>query len=110
MPTADIPMSELAALEELHALLRESAKDHSPSRMFTVRYQVCRATLMSGEMRFYLPGYLKPCVSLFKFREFICLFDHDPAARIKFIDQSLDHCWMQLNERPAHDTFDMDDF
>ena len=110
----EMTLSDLAALEEFHELLRDAARWNSPSRELPVRYQVCRTALIAGQLSAWLPGYVRPCVSLYKFREFISLLDQDTAKRLRFIDRSLEDCWTQLNERPAHDTFrdafDADEF
>jgi hypothetical protein len=109
----DLALSEHEALAEFHELLRDSAQGQSPARHLPVRYQVCRNALVTGPLRGYLPGFVKPCVSLYKFREFIALFDQDPTKRLKFIDRTLEDCWTLLNERPAHtapDAFDVDEF
>ena len=109
----DMVMSDLDALEEFHELLRGSARGHSPDRALPVRYQVCRTALITGPLRGYLPGFVIPCVSLYKFREFIALYDQDASQRLKFIDRALEDCWTLLNERPAHathDAFDVDEF
>jgi hypothetical protein len=106
----DIALSGEQALEELHELLRHSCQQQAPARQSAVRYQICRTAVMATELKSYLPGFVTQCVSLIKFREFICLYDHDPAARIRFVDRSLENCWTRLNQGPAHDTFDVDDF
>lgn len=105
----DMELSVHQALDELHAVLRESAGEHGPSRYLPVRYQTCRTALMTGDLRPYLPGFVRQCVSLLQFREFIRLYHPEPDVRRKFIDRSLDACWTQLNERPRHD-MDPDDF
>jgi hypothetical protein len=105
----DMNISAHQALDELHAVLRQSAGDHGPSRYLPVRYQTCRSALMTGELRPYLPGFIRQCVSLMQFREFIRLYHPDSTVRQRFIDLSLQNCWTQLNERPAHD-LDTDDF
>jgi len=110
----EMTLSDHAALEEFHELLRDAARGHSPSREPPVRYQACRTALLAGRLSAYLPGFVRPCVSLYKFREFISLYDQDAGKRLRFIDRSLEDCWTQLNERPAHDTFrdafDADEF
>ena len=110
MMMPEISMSGHQALEEFHELLRVCSHEDTPPRYLAARYQACRMTLMTGELRTYLPGYVRQCVSALRFREFICLYDHDPAERTKFIDRSLEGCWTQLNERPVYDVFDVDDF
>ena len=91
-------------LEEFHLLLRDCCLDHTLPRTVAVRYQICRSALMAGALKAQLPGFVRQCVSLLKFREFIHLYDHDPAARVEFIDRSLDTCWAELGqERPRAD-------
>lgn len=109
----DFALSDHQALAEFHALLRDCAHGHSPGRHLPVRYQICRNALVTGTLRGHLPGFVAPCVSLYKFREFIALYDNDPKQRVKFVDRALETCWTLLNERPAHDTideFDVDEF
>ena len=111
MLSRDVALSDHQALDEFHALLRDCALGQAPPRHMPVRYQVCRTVLIAGDLRFYLPGFVRPCVSLYKFREFIFLYDQEPMQRLRLIDRSLEDCWTQLNERPAHDdAFYVDDF
>jgi hypothetical protein len=106
----EVKLDAHGALAELQGLLRESSANLSPPRLWAVRYQICRSTLMSGELKAYLPGYIFQCVSLFKFREFIHLYDHEVGSRIAFVDRSFENCWTQLNERPTFGTFRDNDF
>ena len=94
-------MSDREALGEFHQLLRECCADKSPPRPLAVRYQICRMALMAGELKDHLPGYVRQCMSSLRFREFIHLYDHDPAVRIAFIDGSLRACWALLERRPS---------
>jgi hypothetical protein len=103
-------LSEHQALDEFHALLRQCAQGQVLSRDLPVRYQVCRTALITGRLRFHLPGFVRTCVSLYKFREFIFLYDPDATQRLRFVDRSLEDCWIQLNERPSHEEPDADDF
>ena len=106
----EVALSDHQALDEFHTLLRDCAQGQLPPRHLPARYQACRTVLITGALGSYLPGFVRTCVSLYKFRDFIFLFDHDPAHRVRFVDRSLEDCWTQLNERPAHDEFDVDDF
>ena len=112
MLTPDPVLSNHQALSEFHELLRECAMGQPPIRRMPVRYQICRTMLITGTLRSYLPGFVAPCVSLYKFREFIFLYDTDPVKRLRFVDRALEDCWTQLDERPMHDVFnfDVDDF
>lgn len=107
----EVALSVHEALDEFHALLRDCGLGQLPPRHMPVRYQVCRTVLITGALRTHLPGFVRTCVSLYKFREFIFLYDQDPTQRLRFIDRAMEECWTQLNERPAHDdVFDADDF
>ena len=86
------------ALEEFHLLLRDCCFDQGLPRTLAVRYQICRTALMSGELKGRLPGFVRPCVSLLKFREFIHLYDHEPGPRLAFIDHVLEPCWAELRQ------------
>ena len=110
MLSREVALSDHQALDEFHTLLHDCAEGQVPPRHMPVRYQVCRTVLITGDMRSYLPGFVRTCVSLYKFREFIFLYDSDWTLRLRFIDRSLEDCWTQLNEQPAHDVFDADDF
>jgi hypothetical protein len=113
MMFVEIRLSDHQALQELHDLLSDSSLNRPPSRDLAARYQVCRTTLMAGTLRPHLPGFVRQCVSLLKFREFICLYDRDPSPRLRFIDRSLENCWIKLNQpqpRRARETFDAEDF
>ena len=85
-------VAEQAALAEFEDLLRTSSQGHNPPRHLEVRYQVCRTMLMTGEFRSCLPGFVQQCISLPKFREFICLYDFEPQVRLAFIDEAMAKC------------------
>ena len=87
-------------LEEFHLLLRDCCLDHPAPRTMAVRYQICRLALMRGELHSGLPGFVRQCGSLLKFREFIHLYDHEPANRAEFIEVSLHPCWAQVGLAP----------
>ncbi len=73
------------AFEELYQLLRTTAGGGVPDRAETVTYSNLRATLLDSQHASLLPGFVSQCHSLFKFREFISLYDCDPAVREAFI-------------------------
>lgn len=88
------------ALTEFHELLLVSSRDQPPPRYLAVRYQICRTALLTGRLKNSLPGFVRQCVSLLKFREFIHLYDGDLAERTKFIERSLEAAWTRLNKKP----------
>ena len=96
-------MSVPEALEELHELLRICCEDSCPPRHVAHRYQICRTTLLSGELELTLPGFLTQCPSSIRFRDFVHLYHRHPRRRIKFIDQLLSDCRAKLNMRPVHE-------
>ena len=85
-------------LEEFHLLLRDCCIDHPVPRIMAARYQICRTALMTGELNTCLPGFVRQCGSLLKFREFIHLYDHEPAIRAEFINVSLHACWAKAGQ------------
>jgi hypothetical protein len=98
------------ALAEMHELLRHCSEKTSPPRDLAARYQVCRSTLIMGEFARHVPGFVRQCVSLTKFIEFICLLDSDPSARIIFIDNAFEGCWQRMNGHSASRGFAADVF
>ncbi len=95
----------LQALEEMQQILRTAASAGTPNRLAAVRYTECRGALLGSNLRPVLPGFLLQCVSVFKFTDFISLFDPRPQARIAFIDQALEPCWSFLDARREYDVF-----
>jgi hypothetical protein len=104
MKVAQHSFSTQDALAEMEALLREVAGAHSADRNAAVRYMQCRAALIASDIAPALPGFLRQCVSLGKFQEFISLYDAIPAARITFVEASLARCRAAT---PAQRTFDV---
>ena len=105
-----MPLNELAgtaegALNEMQELLRATAAGSSPSRIAAVRYTLCRTTLMEGELRPALPGFLVQCVSIFKFHDFITLYDPRTETRLAFLEAALAKARSQLEAKPTFDVF-----
>jgi hypothetical protein len=93
MLTPASPLTDHQALTDFHALLRDACQDRPPSRPQSVLYQSCRATLMEGNLKAFLPGFVRQCMSIERFREFIHLYDRDPQVRIAFLDGELAAAW-----------------
>ena len=98
------------AFKDLEAILTSIASAPSHYRNFAVHYLRCRETLMSGETRSALPGFLVQCGTSDKFRDFISLFDASVQARRAFLDQALSGLRASFGWARAYDIFDDDDF
>jgi hypothetical protein len=77
-----------ASLVRLTELLVAIAKGFVPDRSEAVLYSACRSELLQSPYRDLLPGYLVQCISVFRFRDFIGLYDPSPAIRERFVEQS----------------------
>lgn len=97
------------ALTEMEELLRAVAAAGTPHRLSAVRYTHCRAVLLESEVRSAVPGFLIQCVSIFKFHDFINLFDPKTEARIQYVQAAFARCHELLGSRRAFDVFN-DDF
>ena len=98
------------ALEEMQELLRAASSMSSPHRLAAVRYTLCRATLFEGELRPALPGFLVQCVSIYKFHDFIHLYDPKPEARMAFVDAAFSGCRAMLDTKRIYDVFSDPEF
>jgi len=70
-------------------LLRAVSSSNSPPRLSAVHYTRCRDALLSGEPRSAVPGFILQCVSIYKFYDFINLYDADPA-RVEVVHPGVD--------------------
>jgi hypothetical protein len=87
MASLKVPDSD-TSLVRLNDLLLAIAKGLVPDRSEAVLYSSCRSELLASPYRDLLPGYLVQCISVFRFRDFIGLYDPSPAMRQRFVDQS----------------------
>jgi hypothetical protein len=94
-----------AALSELKELLRLAAAEGSPQRLAATRYTVCREALLQSEVKTALPGFLRQCLTLDRFRDFIHLYTPDVHERTAFLDEALRRCEARLGLRPTFDVF-----
>ena len=100
------------ALQEMSELLRSVAKGGTggtPHRLSAVRYTHNRSVLLESEVRAVVPGFLVQCVSIYKFHDFINLYDPKADARIQFVETALQRCWDLLGSKRVFDVFN-DDF
>ncbi len=96
-------------LQEMEELLRAVAASSTPHRFSAVRYTVCREALLASEVRPAIPGFLIQCVSIYKFHDFINLFDPKAEARIAFVEAAITKCRALLDSKRVYDVFG-DDF
>ena len=87
MASLKVPDSD-TSLVRLTELLLAIAKGFVPDRSEAVLYSTCRSELLNSPYRDLLPGYLVQCISVFRFRDFIGLYDPSPAIRQRFVEQS----------------------
>lgn len=103
-------MTARAVMAEMEELLREVATAGSPSRPTAVRYTQCRDALMAGDIRPAVPGFIFQCVSVYKFHDFINLYDADAGARIAFIESAFNKGNVSLETKRPKDAFRDFDF
>ncbi len=97
-------------MKELEEILRVVATTASPSRPAAVRYTQCRDALLAGEARASIPGFIVQCVSIYKFHDFINLYDADTAARTAFIRDAFGKGKVSLQTKRPKDAFRDFDF
>ena len=61
-------------------------------------------------MRPALPGFLIQCVSIFKFHDFISLYDPKAEARIAFVENAFANSRAMLDSKRIFDVFSDPDF
>ncbi len=105
----DIRATTEDVLQEMEELLRAVASSSTPHRLSAVRYTYCREALLASALRPAVPGFLIQCVSIYKFHDFINLFDPKADARIAFVEGALSKCRAVLDSKRVYDVFS-DDF
>lgn len=97
-------------LGELRELLDGVASGRTPPRLAAVSYTRLRDALLESEIRTALPGFVLQCVSVYKFHEFICLYDARPDARVEFLERVFGGLQDSRAPRRQRDAFDDFDF
>lgn len=72
-------------LDAFEALLTSIADGEPLNRERAFAYSTMRAELLKSARSDLLPGFVHQCVSLYKFREFIMLYDGRAAERRRFL-------------------------
>ena len=86
-----IASEELAADEawtRLQQLLREAATEGPQPRQAAMLYTRLRHALINSDYQPHLPGFVRQCMSIDRFRDFIRLYDSRAGERISFLDRS----------------------
>lgn len=91
-------------------LLRAVSSASSPPRLWAVKYTQCRDALLASELRSTLPGFILQCVSIYKFYDFINLYDGRADARVAFVQQAFGGRPDPLEPRRRTDAFNDFDF
>lgn len=106
--------SETAALRavmtELEELLRVVVSSGSPPRTTAVRYTQYRDALLAAPSRSAVPGFIIQCVSIYKFQDFINLYDPRIDHRVAFIEAAFTQGVTLLKPVRRTDAFNDFDF
>lgn len=109
MTVTDMRAMAEDALQEMEELLRAVASSTTPHRLSAVRYTHCREALLCSQFRPAVPGFLIQCVSIYKFHDFINLYDPKADARLAFVENAFGKCRALLDSKRVYDVFS-DDF
>jgi len=89
------------AFARFDALLQSVAAGLTVDRSAAMRYSEYRSMLLDSPYRDVLPGFVIQCMSVFKYREFIALYDHAGRAREAFVRDLLAECRALHGQRTA---------
>lgn len=95
-----------AAFVELYDLLRAIAEGKAPDRREAVAYASRRAILLASPQSNLLPGFLTQCLTVVRYRDFITLYDPDPAVRARFVGTAFDRCRAAFEIEGAFDALE----
>jgi hypothetical protein len=98
------------ALGELKALLLTAAGPGSPQRVAATRYTICRDVLLGSEFSSHLPGFLRQCLTIFRFKDFIHLYAPTQEERAQFLSDALRASETRAGLRSSYDAFNLGDF
>ena len=103
LPVAEAERTTDDVLDELLQLLSSWAGGVRPDREAAGRYMTCRTALLAAKVP--VPGFLVQCGSIYKFAEFINLYDPRLAARVAFVQSVIDECRSLPAAKRAYDIF-----
>ena len=101
---ADQQITAGEALAELEEILHlAAASGTSLPRGTALRYVAVRELLLSNGFQHHLPGFVRQCLTVDRFREFIHLYHYDAEERAAFIASSLGGAVKSgARARPSH--------
>lgn len=108
-----MPADELTpdqAMSELKELLRMAAGNFFLQRFTATRYTICREALLRSPLSSALPGYLRQCLTISRFHDFIHLYDPSIEARLAFIEATFAVGEVTARSAPRLDVFSSPDF
>lgn len=79
-------------IDEMEELLLSVAGGSPADRSEAIVYSRCRSALLQSPAKHLLPGFVYQCLTIFKFKEFITLYDPDPALRQAFVRRAIGRC------------------
>lgn len=91
----------METIERLETLLIQIAGGVLPNRAEAIVYSRCRSDLLQSPIHDVLPGFLYQCLTIFKFKDFITLYDPDPTLREAFIRRTFGRCRAMTGREPA---------
>jgi hypothetical protein len=77
-------------LQDLESLLISVAAGAVPNRQHATAYSTMRLALLKSYDSNIVPGFIHQCISIYKFREFITLYDGRANERRRFITSVFD--------------------
>lgn len=91
-----------SVIDELEDVLCAATTGAPPSRSDAITYSRCRSALLESAAKDLLPGFLYQCSTVFRFREFVTLYDPDPALREAFVRKTFARCREMIAAPMAH--------
>ncbi|RHW19334.1 hypothetical protein D1610_04325 [Sphingomonas gilva] len=95
-------IDEQDVMEEFEELLCSIATGVPPDRSAAMRFSRCRTALLESPSKDLLPGFVYQCLSVFRFKDFITLYDPDITLRDAFIRRAFSRCRAMSGAPPAH--------
>jgi hypothetical protein len=91
------------AMEEMEELLLSIARRLSTNRADAISYSRCRSALLEAPVKDLLPGFIYQCLTVYKFKDFISLYDPDTALREAFVARMFERCRAMAEQVGIHD-------
>lgn len=99
-------LTTIQALAELQDLMRLAASgDYSPQRLAATTYTGCRDLLLKSELGQLLPGFLRQCLTIYRFKDFIQLYSPSERERVAFVDEAFRAADTRAHLRAPFDVF-----